>query len=157
MTCYSHCYSSYHALSYILCEVYAAKMRHPLETRYYQDRWKQTIDVMLEKIMGILRSDKLQIIQLLEADIKQVLHVAFARNITKSATHHDCIITEHHHGRTHPACMTPVLNTWPTVQLLIQKRTAGILFDNDANGRYAIIIILITLEALRIIGTQRIL
>jgi hypothetical protein len=40
-------------------------------------------DVMLEKITGVSRSDKLMIIQLLEVDLNQVLWVAFARNITK--------------------------------------------------------------------------
>jgi hypothetical protein len=36
--------------------------------------------------------------------------------------------------------MNPVLNKLLTVQLLIQKRTEGIVFDNDAKGCYDIII-----------------
>jgi hypothetical protein len=48
--------------------------------------------------------------------------------------------------------MTPVLNKLLTVQLLIQKRTVGIIFDNDANGCYNIIISGIVLAVLRRIG-----
>jgi hypothetical protein len=45
--------------------------------------------------------------------------------------------------------MTPVLNNMLTVQLLIQKRTAGIVFDNEAKVCYDIIISGISLAALR--------
>jgi hypothetical protein len=89
---------------------------------------------MLETIPGFSRSDKLRIIQLLEVELNQVLHVEFARNITKMAKQHDGIIIEHQYGHAHKTCMTPVLNNLLTVQLLIQKRTSGIIFDNDAKG-----------------------
>jgi hypothetical protein len=70
-------------------------MTVPLEKGYCPESWKQAIDVMLEKIPGVSRSDKLMIIQLLEADLNQVLRVAFAQNITKLAKQHDGIIIEH--------------------------------------------------------------
>jgi hypothetical protein len=47
-------------------------------------QWK----VMLEKVPGISRSDKLWIIQLLEADLNQVLMISFARNITRLPKEH---------------------------------------------------------------------
>jgi hypothetical protein len=46
---------------------------------------ENAVDVMLEKIPGVSRSDKLRIIQLLEADLNQVLKIVFARNIGRSA------------------------------------------------------------------------
>jgi hypothetical protein len=107
---------------------------------------------MLENIPGVSRSDKLIIIQLLEEDLNQVLWVAFAWNNTKLAKQHYGIISEHQYGRAHKSCMTSVLNKLLTVQLLIQKRASGIVFDNDANGFYNIIISGIALVALRIIG-----
>jgi hypothetical protein len=115
-------------------------MTVPLETGYFPERWKQSIDVMLENIQGVSRYEKLRIIQLHEADLNQVLWLAFTRNITKLVKQHDGIISEHQYGRAHKTCMMPVLNKLMTVQLLIQTRTAGILFDNDANGCYIIII-----------------
>jgi hypothetical protein len=83
-----------------------------------------------------VRSNKLQIIQLLEADLNQVLCIAFARNIAKLAKNNMGIISDDQHGRAHATCMTPVLNKLLTVHLLIQKRTEGIVFDNDARGCY---------------------
>jgi hypothetical protein len=46
-------------------------------------------------------------------------------------------------------CLTPVLNKLLTVQLLIQKKTNGIVFDNDAKGCYDRIVSGIALAALR--------
>jgi hypothetical protein len=40
---------------------------------------------MLEKISGVVCSIKFRVIQLLEADLNQVLRKAFARNIEKLA------------------------------------------------------------------------
>jgi hypothetical protein len=107
---------------------------------------------MLEKFPGIPRSDKLRIIQLLEADLNQVLRIAFTRNITRLAKDHEGIISEHQYGRAHKTCMTPVLNKLLTVQILIQKKVEGIVFDNDAKGCYDRIISGIALACLKRIG-----
>jgi hypothetical protein len=66
-------------------KVYAALMSIPLLTGYCPERWKHTIDIMLEKVPGVVRSNKLRIIQLLEADLNQVLQIAFARKIIRLA------------------------------------------------------------------------
>jgi hypothetical protein len=60
-------------------------MTVPLDAGFCPERWKQAVDVMLEKVPGIPRSDKLRIIQLLEADINQLLRIEFSRNITRLA------------------------------------------------------------------------
>jgi hypothetical protein len=110
---------------------------------------------MLDKIPGVVRSNKLQIIQLLEADLNQVLRIAFARNIAKLAKNNKGIIRDHQYSRAHATCMTPVLNKRLTVQLLIQKRTEGIIFDNDAKGCYDRIISGVALAALRRLGYSK--
>jgi hypothetical protein len=133
----------------IQSEIHAAMMTVPLTTGFCPERWKKAIDVMLEKIPGVVRSNKLQIIQLLEADLNQVLRIAFARNITKLAKNNKGIISDHQYCRAHATCMTPVLNKLLTVQLLIQKRTEGIVFDNDAKGCYDRIISGVALASLR--------
>jgi hypothetical protein len=86
---------------------------------------------MLEKIPGVPRINKLRIIQLLEADLSQVLRSECAINIIKLAQEAPAIISEHQYGRSHQTCLTPVLKKLLTVQLLIQKKTNGIVFDND--------------------------
>jgi hypothetical protein len=107
---------------------------------------------MMEKKLGVSRSDKLRIIQLLEADLNQVLRIAFARNIGRLAKEHEGIIPKRQHGRAHKTCMTPVLNKLLTVQLIIQKKIEGIVFNNDAQGCYDRIISGIALACLRRIG-----
>jgi hypothetical protein len=115
--------------------------------------------LMLEKISGVVRSNKLRIIQLLEADLNQVLRkvlrIAFARNIAKLAKKNKRIISHHQYGRAHATCMTPVSNKLLTVQLLIQKRTKGIVFVNDAKGCYYIIISRVVLASLRCLGYSK--
>jgi hypothetical protein len=91
---------------------------------------------MLEKILGVIRTTKLRIIQLLEADMNQVLPSAFARNISRMAQDKDGIISEHQYRRSHRTCISPILNKLLTIQILIQKKTNGIVFDNDAKGCY---------------------
>jgi hypothetical protein len=58
-------------------------MTVPLTVGFCPEWWKQFFDVMLEKIPGVSRSNKLRIIQLLEADLNQFLRIAFARNISR--------------------------------------------------------------------------
>jgi hypothetical protein len=73
------------SLTDVMCSVHTAMMSIPLAAGFCPERCKHVIDVMLEKILGVVRTNKLRIIQLLEADLNQVRRVAFARNITKLA------------------------------------------------------------------------
>jgi hypothetical protein len=66
---------SYDGLSDIQVELHATMMVVSLDAVLCPERWKQAVDVMLEKVPGISRSDKLRIIQLLEADLNQVLRI----------------------------------------------------------------------------------
>jgi hypothetical protein len=88
----------------------------------------------MEKIPGVPRINKLIIIQLLEADLNQVLRSAFARNISKLVQETRGIISDHQYGRSYQTCLTPVLNKLLIAQLLVQKKTNDIFFDNDAKG-----------------------
>jgi hypothetical protein len=97
-------------LADIQVEFHAAMMTVPLDAGFRPERCKQAVYVMLERVPWISRSDKLRSIQLLEADLNQVLRIAFARNITRLAKDHEGIISEHQYGRAHNICMTPVLN-----------------------------------------------
>jgi hypothetical protein len=139
-------------LADIQVEVHASMMMVPLDTGLCPERWKQAFDVMIEKVPGIPRSDKLRIIQLLEADLNQVLRIAFVRNITRLAKDHEGIISEHQYGRAHKTCMTPLLNKLLTIKIIIQKKVEGVVFNNDAKGYYDRIISGIALACLKWIG-----
>jgi hypothetical protein len=136
----------------LLATAHASMMSVPLDAGFCQLSWKHAMDIMLEKIPGVSRSDKLTIIQLLEADLNQVLRISSARNIGRLAKEHEGIISKHQYGRAYKTCMTPVLNKLLTVKLIIQKKIEGIVFDNDAQGCYDRIISGIALACLRRIG-----
>jgi hypothetical protein len=142
-------------LADIQVEVQSAMMTVPLDAGFCPELWKQAVDVMLEKVPGIPRSDKLIIIQLLEADLNQVLRIAFARNITRLAKDHEGIISEHQYGRAHKTCMTPVLNNLLTIKILMQNKVERIVFENDAKECYNRIISGIALACLKRIGYSR--
>jgi hypothetical protein len=142
-------------LADIQSATHAEMMILPLATGFCPEQWKKAIHVMLEKIPGVMHSNKLRIIQLLEADLNQVLHIAFASNVAKLAKTNKGINSNRKYGRAHATCMTPVLNKLLTVQLLIQKRTEGIVFDNDAKGCYDKIICGVALASLRRLGYWR--
>jgi hypothetical protein len=72
-------------LSVLIASVHAAMISIPLDEGFCPERWRQEIGIMLEKIPGVSRINKLRIIQLLEADLNQVLRSACARNISKLA------------------------------------------------------------------------
>jgi hypothetical protein len=149
---YLACIDLKDGLSVLLVEVHAAMMSIPLAEGFCPERWRQAIGIMLEKIPWVPRINKLRIIQLLEADLNQVMRSAFARNISKLSQETAGIVSKHQYGRSHQTCLTPVLNKLLTVQLLIQKKKNGIVFDNDAKGCYNRIVSGIALAALRRIG-----
>jgi hypothetical protein len=84
-----------------------------------------------------------------------VLPITFARNISKLANKNKGIIFDHQYDRAHVTCTTPVLNKLLTIQLLIQKRTEGIVFDNDAKGCCDRIISGVALASLRRLGYSK--
>jgi hypothetical protein len=126
-----------------------------LEIGFSAERWRHAVDIMLEKVPGIAPSNKIRIIQLLEADLNQVLRAAFARNVKKLAQNHKGVISEHLYGRSCRTCIWPILNKLLTIQILIQKRTNGIVFDNDAKGCYDRIISGIYLASVRQLGYSK--
>jgi hypothetical protein len=138
-----------------LATVYATMMMVPLYAGVCPERWRKDVDAMLDKTPGVVRTNKLRIIQLLEADLKQVLRSAFARNISKLAQEKDGIISEHQYGCSHQTCISPVLNKLLTIQILIQKRTHGIVFDNNVKGCCDRIISGIALLSIRHLGYSK--
>jgi hypothetical protein len=139
----------------LLALVYASMMKVPWDAGFCPERWMKAVGVMLENIPGVIRTNKLRIVQLLEADLNQVLRSAFARNISKLAQDKDGIISEHQYGRSHRTCISPILNKLLTIQILIQKRINGIVFDNDAKGCYNRIISGTAILSIRRLGYSK--
>jgi hypothetical protein len=123
---YISCIDLKDELSVLLVAVHAAMISTPLAEGFCPERWQQAIDIMLDRIPGVPRINKLIIIRLLEADLNQVLQSAFARNVSKLAQETPGIISKHQYRRSYQMCLTPVLNKLLKVQLLIQRRQMGI-------------------------------
>jgi hypothetical protein len=77
---------------------HVAMMTVPLDAGFCPEIWNHAVDVMLQKVPRISRSEKLHILQKLEADLNLVLMIAFARNIMRIAKEHEGIISEHQSG-----------------------------------------------------------
>jgi hypothetical protein len=77
-----------------MCSVHADMMSIPLAAGFCPERWKYVIYVMLENIPGVVITNKLCIIQLLEADLNQVRRIDFARNITKLVRDNEGVISK---------------------------------------------------------------
>jgi hypothetical protein len=69
-------------------------MTVPLTVGFCPERWKQAVDIMLEKIPGVPRYNKLRIIQLLKAYLNQVLRISLERNISRLVREHSGIIVK---------------------------------------------------------------
>jgi hypothetical protein len=87
--------------------------------------------------------------------MNQFLRIAFSRNITRLSKIHEGVISKHQYGRSHKTCISPVLNNLLAIQLLIQKKTNRIVFDNDAKGCYNCILSGISLATLRRLGYSK--
>jgi hypothetical protein len=142
-------------LTIVVFSVYADMMPIPLAAGLCPERDKNVIDVMLEKITGVLRMNKQHIIQFLEADLNQVLRISFATNITKLARGNEGIISNHQYGRSHKTCIVPILNKLLPIQFLTQKKVNGIVLSNDAKGRYDRIISGVSLATLWRLDSSR--
>jgi hypothetical protein len=65
------------------------------------------------------------------------------------------VISKHQYGRSHKRYISPVLNKLLTIQLLIQKKTNGIVFNNNAKGCYDQSVSGISLATLRRLGYSK--
>ena len=61
--------------------------------------WQQSIHMMIEKVAGCPRIDKLQIIQLLEADFNVVLKIKVGRDMMKNTEKRQLLGDQMHGGR----------------------------------------------------------
>jgi hypothetical protein len=113
----------------------AALSSVPLQTGYSPDRWKQTVEVMLEKKPGVHLAAKLRCIVLLEADFNEI-NKKIGRQMMMYGEAKRLIAIEQYGSRHNRAAGTQCLNKHLTLDLLRQQRQAGILLSNDAKACY---------------------
>jgi hypothetical protein len=93
---------------YMVSLVHVAMTKVPLDACFCPERWWHVSNTMLKNVTSVVHTNKLQIIQLLEADLNQVLRSAFSRNISKLALGHDGTMSEHQYGISHRTCISHI-------------------------------------------------
>jgi hypothetical protein len=73
----------------------------------------------------------------------------------KTRKTHEGLISKHQYGRSHKTCISPGIDKLLAIQQLIQKKTIGIVFDNDTKGCYDRIVTGISLATLRRLGYSK--
>ena len=99
------------------------------------DRWKTIHTLMLEKISGLDRVDKLRVIHILEADMNLLYGIMWTRMMV-NAEKHEALNMNQWGSRKNKQCIDVVLLKVFTYELSRYTRTSLITFDNDAKSCY---------------------
>ena len=91
-------------------------------------------DLMLEKIPGVKNTNKLRFITLSESDLNQTKSIILTRKLNKLNLKNGFAMDKHQYCKSHQTTITPILNKVLTINIFTQKKTPGIIFDNDAKG-----------------------
>jgi hypothetical protein len=109
--------------------------RIPYHYGFTPERWRNGIDVMLEKKKGVYNIDKLRAILLYEADFNQN-NKKLGRQMLAMAEQYDAIAPEQFGSRKFLSAVDQSLNKALTFDLWRQNRTCAALCSNDAKGCY---------------------
>ena len=108
----------------------------PFEHGFSPKRWQASIHVMLEKIPGQPRVDKLRIIQLLEADFNIALKIKIGRQLMKHAEKHDLLGNQMHGGRRGHSTTTAIAIQTLTNDIAKQEGSCFVSMNLDATKCY---------------------
>lgn len=94
----------------ILTQVYTHMMTIPHLAGFSQRRWRQVVDVMLEKKQGGSRVHSLCIVALQESDFNQSNHLAIGKQLLEYLEDHNLLPPMQHGSRPAKLCLSAVLN-----------------------------------------------
>jgi hypothetical protein len=114
---------------------------------YTLDRWKTVQCLMLEKIPGLPRLDKIRVIQIFEADLNLTLGILWGRKMIQNGEKYKKFGNEQWGSRPGKQALDPALLKKLTYDYAHSTRTNLATFDNDAKACYDRIIM--PLAALR--------
>lgn len=127
-------------------EIEALKSNIALQHGYVYKRWETVISLMLEKIAGVPKIEKLRVIHLFEADINILFGIIWSKRLVRHGENHG-VHGEEQWARPGRNCEEVLLLKELTYMLLELTRTPGGTFDNDAKACYDRIVMV--LAALR--------
>ena len=107
----------------------------PFMSGYSPGRWKQGINVMIEKQKGNFRVEKLRTILLYEADFN-LNNKYIGRDMMEKAEKGKVLAKEQYGSRKRKAAITHALNKRLTFDILRQKREKGGICSCDLKSCY---------------------
>ena len=143
------------AQSDILSSLHASMMSIPYLTGISPSRWRQTIDVMLEKKQGDRRIHRLRIVALQESDFNQANRLLIGRPLLHALEDHNHLPDIQYGSRPSKMCHSPVLNKVLTYEIHRYNKRPLAYIENDAVGCYDRIINPLVLIFLRILGLSK--
>ena len=139
-------------LSEELTNLHSIMMSIPLSAGFSPTRWRQIIDVMLEKKPGDHRIHRLRIVALQESDFNQSNRLAIGRPLQHLVEELGLAPDMQHGSRASKLCQSAVLNKQLTFEIHRYQRKPLAYIENDAVGCYDRIINPLVLIFLRILG-----
>ena len=95
------------------------------------DRWLHALQVMLEKIKGQPRLDKLRVIQLMEADLNMMLRIIFGRRLIHCSEDKQLFSPLQWGSRPNRSSQDAILMKRLTYDGICSNKKFGIIFNND--------------------------
>jgi hypothetical protein len=120
----------------MILEIESLKANIALAHRYVFKRWEKVINLMLKKVTGFPKMDRLRVIHIFEADLNLILGIIWNRRLVRHADKHDANGEAQWGGRPGKGCEEVLLLKKLTYMLFEVTRTPGGTFDNDATACY---------------------
>ena len=111
-------------------------MSTPFEFNFTLDRWLHALQVLLEKIKGQPRQDKLRVIQLMEADLNMMLRIIFRRRLIHCSEDKQLFSPLQWGSRPNRSSQDAILMKRLTYDGIRSGKKVGIIFNNDGKAAF---------------------
>jgi hypothetical protein len=128
----------------IILDIESIKANIALQHGYILKQWEQVINLMLEKVPGFPKMDRLRVIHIFEADLNLILGIIWNRRLVRHADKHKANGEAQWGGRPGRGCEEVLFLKKLTYMLFEVTRTPGASFDNDATACYDRIVMALT-------------
>jgi len=119
-----------------LAAIWASMMSIPHVAGFTPSRWKEVVDVMLEKVPGNSKIHRLRIVALQESDFNQSNRLAFGRPIMHHLEDKGSLPKMQHGSRPAKLCISAVLNKQLQFEIQRMRKQPIAYIENDAIGCY---------------------
>ena len=138
----------------LLTNLHSMMMSIPYMVGFSPRRWRQVIDVMLEKKPGERKIHRLRIVALQESDFNQSNRLLFGRPLQHALEDAQQLPDIQHGSRASKRCHSAVLNKVLTYEIHRYRKQPLAYIENDAKGCFDRIINPLVIIFLRVLGVS---